>query len=107
MSATRLYPNAVDVAVGEISLWRMADPQSAAIAARDLYGARAVTAAAYCALDAHFDGRRCDYEFWQAVFLRLGGDRREPAAGAVPDPLASDLKRAPGTRRKPRRCKSS
>jgi hypothetical protein len=107
MSATKLCPSDVDVAVGEISLWSTADPQRAAIAALDLYGSRAVTAAAYCALDAHFDGRKRDYHFWHAVFLRLGGDSTVPAAGDLLHRRTSDLDRPQGTRRRPRGSQTS
>lgn len=90
---TRFHPSDVDVAFGEISLWRQADPQSAAIAALDVYGPGALTAAAYCALDAHFDGRKHDYQFWHNVFLSLGGDRRDATAETLPRPTANDPNR--------------
>ncbi|MBZ9772612.1 hypothetical protein [Mesorhizobium sp. CO1-1-8] len=81
MSRTKLYPSDVG-AISEISLWKMADPQVAASAATDLYGSGALTAAAYCALNAHYDGRKRDYQFWHAVFLSLGGDSGQPALSA-------------------------
>ena len=59
--------------IGEISVWEDIDEDAAMQAAIALYGPRAVTAAAYCALTAMFDDRNRDYGFWFSIFLRLGG----------------------------------
>lgn len=56
---------------GSLSLWDFADPDEAAKAALDVYEPDATTAAAHCALTAHFDGRDRDYRFWFAVFSEL------------------------------------
>jgi hypothetical protein len=56
-----------------LTLWELADPGAAALAAIDVYGSSAATAAAWCALTAHFDGRESDYRFWCRVFSKLGG----------------------------------
>lgn len=45
---------------GNLTLWDLADPDEAANAALDVYGPDAATAAAHCALTAHFDGRERD-----------------------------------------------
>jgi hypothetical protein len=55
-----------------LTLWELADPRTAGQAAIELYGSNAATAAAWCALTAHFDGRTGDYRFWCAVFSELG-----------------------------------
>lgn len=55
-----------------LTLWELTDPGAAALAAIDVYGSRAATAAAWCALTAHFDGRESDYRFWCRVFSKLG-----------------------------------
>ena len=57
---------------GILTIWDLTNPQATAEAARELYGSHATTAAAWCALTAHFDGRNEDYRFWCAVFSRLG-----------------------------------
>ncbi|MDX8502458.1 hypothetical protein RFM99_29170 [Mesorhizobium sp. VK4C] len=57
---------------GKASFWAIADPVTAANAARAVYGSHAATAAAHCALTAHFDGRNGDYRFWCRVFHELG-----------------------------------
>ncbi|PSJ64544.1 hypothetical protein C7I84_05980 [Mesorhizobium ephedrae] len=59
----------------ELSLWDLADPSAAAQAAIEVYGPDAATAAAHCALAAHFDGRDADYRFWCKVFAHLEGRR--------------------------------
>ncbi|MER9356761.1 hypothetical protein NKI61_26310 [Mesorhizobium sp. M0514] len=43
----------------------------AAQAAIEVYGLKAPTAVAHCALEAHFDGRPDDYRFWCDVFHQL------------------------------------
>jgi len=48
-----------------------ADPSDAVIAAIELYGPEARTAAAYCAMEAHFAGRPADFRFWCSVFRDL------------------------------------
>ncbi|MBZ9709825.1 hypothetical protein LB543_24245 [Mesorhizobium sp. ESP7-2] len=48
-----------------------ASPSDAADAAIDLYGPEAQTAAAYCAMEAHFAGRLADFHLWCAVFQDL------------------------------------
>jgi len=58
---------------GSPDVWDFADPNEAANAALEIYGADAITAAAHCALNAHFDGRERDYRLWLAVFSKLGG----------------------------------
>ncbi|RWL77971.1 MAG: hypothetical protein EOR69_28515 [Mesorhizobium sp.] len=58
-----------------LNLWDFADPNEAANAALDVYGPDTITAAAHCALSAHFDGRERDYRFWFAVFSKLNGVR--------------------------------
>ena len=58
---------------GKATFWDISDPGSAAKAASAVYGSRAVTAAAHCALAAHFDGRADDYRFWCTVFRELEG----------------------------------
>ena len=63
----------------------LASPAQAASAARELYGKDACTAAAWCALEAHFDGRTDDYRFWFTVFCRLGG-----AGDELPAPPHTD-----------------
>lgn len=57
----------------DLTLWELADPRAAALAAVYVYGSSAATAAAWCALTAHFDGRENDYRFWCRVFSKLGG----------------------------------
>lgn len=64
----RAAPNAADR--GSLTLWDFADPDEAAKATLDVYGPDATTAAAHCALTAHFDGRERDC-FWFAVFSQL------------------------------------
>jgi hypothetical protein len=59
---------------GILTLWDLANPQATVEAAKELYGSNAATAAAWCALTAHFDGRDEDYRFWCTVFSRLGSD---------------------------------
>lgn len=54
-----------------LTLWELTNPAAIARTATDLYGSRAATAAAYCALTAHFDGRQDDYRFWCTVFAQL------------------------------------
>ncbi|WP_258052450.1 hypothetical protein [Mesorhizobium sp. INR15] len=54
-----------------LTLWEFADPAAAVQAAIEIYGASATTAAAWCALTAHFDGRKGDYRFWCTVFSEL------------------------------------
>jgi hypothetical protein len=54
-----------------LTLWDFADPDEAVKVALDVYGSNATTAAAHCALTAHFDGRERDYRFWFAVFSKL------------------------------------
>ncbi|KQU95522.1 hypothetical protein ASD12_23725 [Mesorhizobium sp. Root102] len=61
--------------IGNLTLWELADPDAMARAAIELYGPRAATAAAHCALTAHFDGRTGDYRFWCSVFSELGCGR--------------------------------
>ncbi|CDX21374.1 conserved hypothetical protein [Mesorhizobium plurifarium] len=56
-----------------LDVWDFANPDEAANAALEVYGADAITAAAHCALNAHFDGRERDYRLWLAVFSKLGG----------------------------------
>lgn len=58
---------------GSLTVWNFADPNEAAKAALDVYGSDAATAAAHCALTAHFDGRERDFRFWFAVFSQLKG----------------------------------
>lgn len=55
------------------NLWDFAGLNEAANAALEVYGADAITAAAHCALNAHFDGRERDYRLWLAVFTKLNG----------------------------------
>jgi hypothetical protein len=62
----------------ELSLWDLADPGAAVRAAVALYGSGAATAAAHCALTAHFDGRTRDYRFWCTVFHELGCGSAKP-----------------------------
>ena len=47
------------------------DPSDAVNAAIELYGPEAQTAAAYCAMEAHFAGRPADFRFWCSVFRDL------------------------------------
>jgi hypothetical protein len=47
------------------------DPTDAVNAAVELYGPEAQTAAAYCALEAHFAGRPADFRLWCSVFREL------------------------------------
>lgn len=56
---------------GTLTLWDLIDPEATAQAAIELYGSSAATAAAHCALTAHFDGRTSDYRFWCTVFSEL------------------------------------
>lgn len=63
--------HAGNAGIGELTLWELADPDAAAQAAIELYGSSAATAAAHCALTAHFDGRTGDYRFWCTVFSEL------------------------------------
>ncbi|UWU25935.1 hypothetical protein QA648_32260 (plasmid) [Rhizobium sp. CB3171] len=51
----------------------ISDPDSAAEAAVELFGAKAATAVAYCALQARTDQRNEDYKFWFETFCRLTG----------------------------------
>lgn len=57
----------------DVALRDEADAETVAEKITDLYGSYAITAAAHCALDAHFDGRERDYHFWFNVFSLLGG----------------------------------
>ena len=57
--------------IDKLTLWELATPAAIARKAIDLYGSKAATAAAYCALTAHFDGRQNDYRFWCTVFAQL------------------------------------
>lgn len=59
---------------GDLTLWELSDPAAAVQAAIELYGSDAATAAAWCALTAHFDGRQSDYRFWCTVFSKLGNN---------------------------------
>ncbi|WP_245460220.1 MULTISPECIES: hypothetical protein [unclassified Mesorhizobium] len=69
---------------GKASFWNIADPVRAANAARAVYGSHAATAAAHCALTAHFDGRNGDYRFWCTVFHELaGGQGQLPGSAAA------------------------
>ncbi|WP_353646796.1 hypothetical protein [Mesorhizobium sp. WSM2239] len=61
-----------DAGNSNLTVWELADPEAAALAALDIYGSSAATAAAWCALTAHFDGREGDYRFWCRVFSKLG-----------------------------------
>ncbi|TIQ37150.1 MAG: hypothetical protein E5X48_07215 [Mesorhizobium sp.] len=70
-------PSACTSKDGKAGFWNTVDPVSAANAARAVYGSQAVTAAAHCALTAHFDGRSGDYRFWCAVFHELGGGQSQ------------------------------
>ncbi|TIL82367.1 MAG: hypothetical protein E5Y89_05450 [Mesorhizobium sp.] len=56
----------------DVALWDEADAETVAEKITELCGSYAITAAAHCALDAHFDGRERDYHFWFNVFW-LGG----------------------------------
>ena len=57
-----------------LTLWELTNPTATVQAAIELYGSSAATAAAWCALTAHFDGRKGDYRFWCAVFSELGSN---------------------------------
>jgi hypothetical protein len=70
------YSGANDAGQDRLTLWELADPGATAQAAIELYGTCAATAAAHCALRAHFDGREGDYRFWCTVFTELDSDRR-------------------------------
>lgn len=59
---------------GNLTLWELTNPSATVQAAIELYGSSATTAAAWCALTAHFDGRKADYRFWCAVFSKLGSN---------------------------------
>ncbi|UVK50258.1 hypothetical protein DBIPINDM_007572 (plasmid) [Mesorhizobium sp. AR02] len=61
----------------DVTLWDLADPDEAVKAALEVYGPSAASAAADCALTAHFDGRDRDYRFWSAVFSKLN-DGKSP-----------------------------
>ncbi|EJC71718.1 hypothetical protein Rleg10DRAFT_0102 [Rhizobium leguminosarum bv. trifolii WSM2012] len=54
--------------------WGNIDVEAATLAARSLYGARAKTAAAWCALSARSDGRSGDFSFWVQVFRHLDAE---------------------------------
>lgn len=60
----------------DLTLWELVDSTAAVQAALELYGSSAATAAAWCALNAHFDGRKGDYRFWCEVFAELGTTHR-------------------------------
>ena len=62
----------------ELTLWDLTNPDAAVRAALALYGSSAATAAAHCALTAHFDGRTRDYRFWCTVFHELDCGRAKP-----------------------------
>ncbi|WP_437412453.1 hypothetical protein [Sinorhizobium meliloti] len=49
------------------------DQESAIEAAVELYGVDATTAVAHCALEAYFDRREADHEFWFRIFAQLKG----------------------------------
>ncbi|MDW9583916.1 hypothetical protein GOB17_30560 [Sinorhizobium meliloti] len=49
------------------------DQGSAIEAAVELYGVDATTAVAHCALEAYFDRREADHEFWFRIFAQLRG----------------------------------
>jgi hypothetical protein len=55
----------------------LSDPASAVFACIELYGWEAPTAAANCALEAHFCGRMDDFRFWCAVFKELDEAKRK------------------------------
>lgn len=74
----RVHASSLDQA--SLDIWDFADPDEAANAALEVYGADAITAAAHCALNAHFDGRERDYRLWLKVFLQL---KNEAPAGPV------------------------
>ncbi|MCT7374725.1 hypothetical protein [Chelativorans salis] len=63
--------NALDA---EFTFWDLADPEEAAVAARDLYGPAAATAAASAAFTARYGGREADFRFWFQVFVKLSAD---------------------------------
>jgi hypothetical protein len=65
--------------IDDLTFWELADPDAAARAAIALYGPSAATAAAHCALTAHFDGRTRDYRFWCTVFYELGCGTARPS----------------------------
>ena len=48
--------------------------ETAAAAARAIYGADAKTAVAWCAINARSNGRTADYTFWVQVFRGMPGD---------------------------------
>lgn len=48
-----------------------ADIEKATSETIDRYGSDARTAVAWCALNAHFDGRTLDYQFWCKIFGKL------------------------------------
>ncbi|WP_181172746.1 hypothetical protein [Mesorhizobium sp. B2-1-5] len=75
MSKIQSDCRAVSTGIGDLTLWELADPNAMARAAIKLYGSNAATAAAHCALTAHFDGRTGDYRFWCTVFSELGCGR--------------------------------
>ena len=50
---------------------QIVDAGTATKLALDLYGSNAKTAAAWCALNSHFDGREAEYRLWCRVFQAL------------------------------------
>lgn len=65
-----------DIDVDLLTISDLADPAGMVHAAIELYGSSAVTAAARCALTAHFDRRKSDYNFWFTVFSKLESKQR-------------------------------
>ncbi|WP_051371517.1 hypothetical protein [Mesorhizobium loti] len=70
---------AVGAGTDVLTLWELTDPDAAAQAAVELYGSSAATAAAHCAMTAHFDGRTRDYRFWCTVFHELDCGTAKPS----------------------------
>jgi hypothetical protein len=63
-----------DALDAEFTFWDLAEPEEAAVAARDLYGPAAATAAASATFTARYGGREADFRFGFEVFVQLSAD---------------------------------
>ncbi|UUP17072.1 hypothetical protein [Nitratireductor thuwali] len=71
MAMTSQKSDALDT---ELTLRDIADPEEAAVVARNLYGRGAATAAASAAFTARYGGQEADFRFWFEVFVKLSAD---------------------------------
>jgi hypothetical protein len=71
MSELRERPDGVDIHLIEASAWHHITVADVVAMATEIYGSDAVTAAAWCAIEARSDCRESDYRFWLRVFKHL------------------------------------